>query len=126
MPTLVEKLGNFGWYVIGDPIIKRVSHNYVQTEVNLRERHYFEALKSAGKTLFYTAQQGIWLGMSALEIMLLYSIAHGLYPVDLKRSGAGAVGIVLFELLKDVMNNPQRYYIVRPRRNAGTTSGVVE
>ena len=123
MHTLVEKLGKFAMYEIGDPMIHRMSYNHVRTGLMLRERQYFEALKSAGKTLFHTAQEGIWLGMSYLEIVALYGIAHGIYTRNLKSTAAGAGAIVLFELIKDIMNNPQRYSIIRPRRNAGTPAG---
>ena len=122
MPTLVEKFGNFAKYEFGDPMLKGISHNYVQTEFNLIDRKYFEALKSAVKTLSHTALEAAWLGMSVIEIRALEGIAHGLYSGDLERTAEGAGAIVLFELIKDIMNNPQRYSLVRPRRGDGTIS----
>ena len=109
-------------YEIGSPMIDKMSYNYVQAELNLGEKKYFEALKSSGGFLFNTIREGIWLGMSALGVAAMYGIAHGIYARDLKSAAAGAGAIVLTELIKDVMNNPQRYCIVRPSRNAGTTN----
>jgi len=120
--SLVKKLKNLAEYEIGFPMIRRISYNYVQTEFDLRDRQYFEALKSAVKTSFHTALEGAWIGMSAIEIRALEGIAHGLYSGDLERTAEGAGAIVLFELIKDVMNNPQRYSLVRPSKSDGAVS----
>ncbi len=123
--SLVGKLGDFLGYELGDPMLRKIGHNYVQTGLNLKDRKYFEALKSTGKTLFHTAQEGMWLGMSALELAAVTANAYGLYSGNtrVRHVLTGAAFIALIELIKDIMNNPQRYSIVRTYRSNGTVSG---
>lgn len=122
MPTLVERLGKFVGYELGFPMINRMSHNYVQAEFSLKDEHYFEAFKYAVKTLFHTVKGGIWLGGSAFEVGALGGIADGIYSGNLKQAATGAGAIALIEIIKDIMNNPQRYSIVRHLKD-GTASG---
>ena len=45
--SLVEKLGKFAMYEIGDPMLNRITYNSVQARLSLEEREYFEAMKSS-------------------------------------------------------------------------------